>query len=56
VYLKIWQGFHFSRRLFLRSALALLVGIGFWNGHLQVVARASSIGQNEDGSRFELET
>ena len=51
----MWQNTNFYRQLFIRSALVLLVGIGFWRSNPQAVAQASTADQIEDVAHFEEE-
>jgi pimeloyl-ACP methyl ester carboxylesterase len=54
--MKVWKAISTSRQLLYRSALVLLVCIGFWNGNPQTVVQASTVNQNGDVPRFERET
>ena len=52
----IRHGVNFSKRLFFRSVLVLLVSIGFWRGNPEIIAKASPIYQSNDIPRFEEES
>jgi len=50
----MWQGINFSRRLFIRSVLVFLVGIGFWISIKPLVTQAAVVSKNvEDIPYFE---